>query len=43
MTGSALLFVFIGVGVASANLMRVIEWLDTPRDAHRERSVSRAA
>jgi len=43
MTGTALFFVFIGVGVASANLMRLIEWLDTPREMHRERSVSRAA
>ena len=33
MTGTALFFVVVGVGVATANLMRLIEWLDTPRSA----------
>ena len=34
MTGSALFFVLVGVGVASSGLMKIVEWLDTPR-AHR--------
>ena len=35
MNGSALFFVFLGIGAASANLMKLIEWLDTPRDPRR--------
>ncbi|MBQ9646875.1 MAG: hypothetical protein IJV43_00760 [Oscillospiraceae bacterium] len=35
MTGMTLCFVFIGVGVASANLMKLVEWLDTPRPTRR--------
>ena len=35
MTGAALFFVIVGVGIASGGLMRAVEWLDTPRGAHR--------
>ena len=35
MAASTLFFVLIGIGVASANLMKVVEWLDTPHDASR--------
>lgn len=31
MTASTLLFVLLGVGLVSANLMKAIEWLDSPR------------
>ena len=30
-TGWTLFFVVIGVGYCSAQLMRLIEWLDTPK------------
>lgn len=40
MTTTALIFVFIGVGVASANLMKLVEWLDTPRPARRARHIA---
>ena len=43
MTTTALLFVFLGAGVASANLMKLVEWLDTPRAAKRSRCVRHAA
>ena len=33
MTGTALFFVIVGAGVASGGLMRLVEWLDTPRSA----------
>ena len=32
MTTTTLCFVLIGVGVASANLMKLVEWLDTPHE-----------
>ena len=35
MTGTALFFVIVGVGVASGGLMRLVEWLDMPRDVRR--------
>ena len=35
MTGTALFFVIVGVGVASGGLMKLVEWLDTPRSARR--------
>ena len=35
MTGTALFFVIVGVGVASGGLMKAVEWLDTPRSARR--------
>ena len=35
MAASTLIFVLIGIGVASANLMKIVEWLDTPHDAAR--------
>ena len=35
MTASTLFFVLIGIGVASANLMKVVEWLDTPHHTPR--------
>jgi hypothetical protein len=35
MTGTAVFFVVVGVGVATANLMKLVEWLDTPRPARR--------
>lgn len=37
MTGMTLFFVVVGVGVASANLMKLAEWLDTPRPPQRAR------
>ena len=37
MTTGTLFFVVVGVGVASANLMKLVEWLDTPRPARRTR------
>ncbi len=40
MTGTTLFFVIVGVGVASANLMKLVEWLDTPCP---DRRVKRAA
>ncbi len=40
MTGMTLFFVVLGVGAASANLMKLVEWLDTPQPARR---VKRAA
>ncbi len=35
MTATATFFVIVGVSVASAGLMRLVEWLDTPRRTHR--------
>ena len=35
MTGTALFFVIIGVCVAAENLMKVVDWLDTPHEAPR--------
>lgn len=35
MTGTALFFVIVGACVASGGLMHLVEWLDTPRSAHR--------
>ncbi len=42
MTGSALFFVMVGVGVATSALMKLVEWLDTPREAHRSRRAAQA-
>ena len=35
MTGTTLFFVVVGVCAASGGLMKAVEWLDTPRSAHR--------
>ena len=35
MASSTLFFVIVGVGVATANLMKLVEWLDTPRPCRR--------
>lgn len=35
MTTTTLFFVVLGVCVASANVMRLVEWLDTPQPARR--------
>ncbi len=44
MTGTALFFVFVGVGVATTGLMKFVEWLDAPRAArHTERAASTLA
>ncbi len=37
MTGTALFFVLVGVGAASANLMKLVEWLDAPQPSRRVR------
>jgi hypothetical protein len=37
MATTTLIFVIIGVSVASVNLMKLVEWLDTPRSAPRVR------
>ncbi len=37
MTGISLFFVLVGVGVASANLMKLVEWLDAPQPPRRAR------
>ena len=35
MATTTFVFVLVGVGVASANLMKLVEWLDTPRQPTR--------
>ncbi|MBQ7713262.1 MAG: hypothetical protein IJT71_00045 [Oscillospiraceae bacterium] len=35
MTGTTFFFVLLGVTAAVANLMKLVEWLDTPREAAR--------
>lgn len=40
MTGTALFFVIVGASVASGGLMKVVEWLDTPRSARRSKRVA---
>lgn len=40
MTGTALFFVLVGVGVATTGLMKFVEWLDAPRSV---RCVDRTA
>ncbi len=40
MASTTLFFVILGVGVASANLMKLVEWLDTPRPSRRVRHAS---
>lgn len=42
MTGSALFFVMVGVGVATGALMKLVEWLDTPPETHRDRRAVQA-
>lgn len=37
MATGTLCFVLLGVGIASANLMKLVEWLDTPHCARRAR------
>lgn len=37
MATTTLVFVILGVSVASVNLMKLVEWLDTPQSAHRAR------
>lgn len=43
MTGTTLFFVVLGVGVSTANLMKLIEWLDSPRGKAPERRAVHAA
>ena len=40
MATTTLIFVLVGVGAASANLMKLVEWLDTPRPARRARHIA---
>lgn len=37
MATSTLIFVLLGVSVASINLMKLVEWLDTPQRTSRAR------
>lgn len=45
MAASTLFFVLVGIGVVSANVMKIVELLDTPHDSGRRRvrTVSNAA
>jgi len=37
MAASTFIFVLIGAGFVTANLMKVVEWLDAPRPRHTPR------
>ncbi len=43
MAASTMLFIFVGVSVATANIMRFVEWLDTPRGSAGDGRVRHAA